>query len=97
LEATQEALNLKKNYWSLRRNWSVEKFGAQVEQVVEHRSSSCTPFIFEFDCYPEAKILSKAEIQAVYKRFKNWQMVADEVGASQAFVRQNSSAQQKKI
>lgn len=64
--------------------------GAQVEQVDEHPTSDCAAFVFEYNCYPEAKILSKAEIKAVYKRFKSWNLVADEVGASEAFVRQNS-------
>ena len=64
--------------------------GAQVEQVDEHPANACAVLIFEYGCYPEGKILSKAEIGAVYKKFKSWQRVADEVGTSQAFVRQNS-------
>lgn len=65
-----------------------ERTGAQVEQVDEHRTSPCATFIFEFNCYPEGKILSKSEVKAVYKRFKKWDLVANEVGTSEAFVRQ---------
>jgi hypothetical protein len=36
-------------------------------------------------------MLSKLELNALYKKFKSWQRVADEVGASEAFVRQNGS------
>ena len=65
---------------------STDGIGARTEQVGEHPAA----FVFEYTCYPEAKILSKAEIRAVYNRFKSWQIVSSEIGASESFVRQNS-------
>ena len=64
--------------------------GAQVEKVDELLFTGSSIFVFEMDAYPEAKILSPQELQQLYKAYGSWDMVADEVGASEAFVRQNS-------
>ncbi len=73
-------------------NFSVSFFrlGAQVEQVGEHRQQSTALFILEYNCYPEAKILSSMELRALHQDLRSWHKVAELVGASEAFVRQNS-------
>lgn len=43
------------------------------------------------DAYPEAKSLNSNELLALYKILGNWHFVADEVGGSEAFVRQNAN------
>ncbi len=65
------------------------KFGAQVEQVGEHPGDSII-FVFEMDAYPEAKILAGSELRALHRRLKSWVSVANEIGASEAFARQNA-------
>lgn len=59
--------------------------GAQVAQVDEPR----TLFIFELEAYPEAKSLKTAELRALYAATGSFYEVADIIGASEAFVRQN--------
>ena len=63
----------------------VVKPGAQVEQVDEPR----TLFIFELEAYPEPKSLSSTDLKELHDSFKNFKKVADHIGASEAFVRQN--------
>ena len=60
-------------------------FGAQVEGVDEPRAI----FIFELAAYPEPKALSSRDLQELYNNLKSNQRVADLIGASEAFVRQN--------
>jgi hypothetical protein len=62
-------------------------FGAQVEQVGEHHSFACSPFIFEMEEFPESRALSRPELDALYRRLSNFYEVAELVGASEAFVR----------
>ena len=69
---------------------SKEKTGAQVEQVGEHPGTVAT-FMFEMESYPEAKSLIGSEIKALYRKFKSWPQVAEIVGSSESFVRQNAS------
>ncbi len=64
--------------------------GAQVEQVDEH-PGPFTTFIFEMESYPEAKSLIGTEIKALYRKFRSWPQVAEIVGSSESFVRQNAS------
>lgn len=63
--------------------------GAQVEQVGEHPSHASTLLIFEYDCYPEAKILSGAELKALFLKLGSWTAVGSSIGASESFARQN--------
>ena len=46
--------------------------------------------IFELEAYPEAKALSSGELRALYKRLKSFYEVAEVIGASEAFARQNA-------
>ena len=64
--------------------------GAQIERVGEHPGQPSTLFIFEYKCYPEAKILSNVELTALRQEFGDWYRVAELLGASEAIVRQNS-------
>ncbi len=69
-------------------------FGAQVEQVGEHRQQATALLIFVYNCYPEAKILSSLDLRALHQDLRSWHKVAELVGASEAFARQ--SAKNKK-
>jgi len=60
--------------------------GAQVEQVDEPVAT----FAFEVQAYPEAKALSAIELANLYERLKSFYKVADLIGSSEAFARQNS-------
>lgn len=62
--------------------------GAQVEQVDEHRFA-CAVVAFEFEAYPEPKVLSAIELQALYARHKSFVRVGAVIGASEGFARQN--------
>jgi hypothetical protein len=66
-------------------------FGAQVAQVDEPR----TLFIFELEAYPEAKSLSSADLRALYAATGSFYGVADLIGASEAFARQNANKSKK--
>jgi hypothetical protein len=46
--------------------------------------------MFEYKCYPEAKILSSEELTALHQEFGDWFSVAQAIGASEAFARQNA-------
>lgn len=63
--------------------------GAQVEQVGEARRQPSALFIFEYNCYPEAKNLSSLELRALHQELQSWNKVAELVGASEAFARQS--------
>ncbi len=59
--------------------------GAQVDEVDEPR----TVVIFELTAYPEPKSLSSTELKSLYKIFGTYSKVAEVIGSSEAFVRQN--------
>jgi hypothetical protein len=63
--------------------------GAQVDDVDEPLFTASTVVIFEFEAYPEPKVLTPIELQALYSQYKNYRAVGRLVGASEAFVRQN--------
>lgn len=65
-------------------------FGARVEQVGEHLFGPSALFIFEYECYPEAKILSSTELWALHHRLGSWVAVGALIGASEGFARQNA-------
>ncbi len=67
-----------------------EILGAQVEQVGEHPASPSALFVFDFECYPEAKILSSSELMVLRQKFSDWYAVGKLIGASEAFARQNA-------
>lgn len=69
--------------------------GARVEQVDEHHFSDVV-VCFEFEAYPEPKVLSPLELQALYDRYKNFYVVGDAIGASESFVRQNVRSRRSK-
>jgi hypothetical protein len=71
--------------------------GAQVEQVGEHLLGPTAQFIFEYNCYPEAKILSSSELRALHQDLGSWYRVAELVGASEAFVRQHACKSKKDL
>ncbi len=60
--------------------------GAQAAQVDE----PLTTLIFELSAYPEAKALSPAELRALHATTGSFYQVADLIGTSEAFVRQNA-------
>lgn len=62
--------------------------GAQVAQVDE----PLTTFIFEL----EAKAVSAAQLTHLHREFGSFYRVAEVIGASEAFVRQNAKAARKK-
>jgi len=66
--------------------------GAQAEQVDEPFSGPEPVVCFEFEAYPEAKALGSCELRALYARYQSYYRVAELVGASEAFVRQNAKA-----
>ena len=71
------------------------KNGARVEQVDEHRFEEAV-VIFEFEAYPEPKVLSPFELQALYDRYKSFYRVGDVIGASEGFARQNAQSKHRK-
>jgi hypothetical protein len=79
-------VDLNENFYS-----SSLTFGAQVAQVDEPR----TVFIFELEAYPEAKSLSSADLRALYAATGSFYKVADLIGASEAFARQNANKSKK--
>ena len=69
--------------------------GARVEQVDEHHFGH-TVVVFEFEAYPEPKVLSSTELQALYARYKSFYKVGDAIGASEGFARQNAQSKHRK-
>lgn len=57
---------------------------AQRTKVGEH-PVGCV--IFEFECWPEPKVLQAEELAELVMRFGNSYKVAGKIGASEAFVR----------
>jgi hypothetical protein len=49
------------------------------------------------EAYPEAKVLLANELTALHRRFQDWHRAADEIGASEAFARQNSRLKKKRV
>ncbi len=45
---------------------------------------------FEFEAYPEAKALGPDELRALYSSYRSFYRVAELIGASEAFARQNT-------
>jgi hypothetical protein len=64
--------------------------GAQVEKVDEPLFASSPIFVFEMEAYPEAKALLGTDLRRLHRVFGSWYRVAELVGSSEAFVRQNS-------
>jgi hypothetical protein len=50
--------------------------------------------VFELEAYLEAKSLSPLELRALYQRYKSFYRVADLIGASEGFARQNANREQ---
>ena len=67
----------------------IKIFGAQVDEVDEHRFGRAV-VVFEFEAYPEPKILSSTELQALHARYKSFYKVGYAIGASEGFARQNA-------
>ena len=63
--------------------------GAQGEDVNEPFERSRAVVSFEFDDYPEAKALSKADLDVLYGNLKSFYLVGEVIGASEAFARHN--------
>jgi hypothetical protein len=63
--------------------------GAQVEQVDEHLTHDSTALIFDYECFPEAKILLGSELKALFLKLGSWTAVGSSIGASESFARQN--------
>jgi len=63
--------------------------GAQVEQVGEHLSHVSTVLVFDYECYPEAKVLLGCELKALFLKLGSWTAVGSSIGASESFARQN--------
>src|SRR4051812_33574839 len=68
----------------------IGSFGAQVEQVDEPPAT----FVFELEAFPEAKSLSTKELEALYSCLKSFYKVADLIGSSETFARQNHKPHQ---
>ena len=66
-----------------------KKDGARVDEVDEHRFGRAV-VVFEFEAYPEPKILLSTELRALHARYKSFYRVGDAIGASEGFARQNS-------
>ena len=64
--------------------------GARVEQVGEHFCAPSALFVFEIEAYPEAKILNSVELKALRQQLGDWHLVAESIGVSEAFARQNA-------
>ncbi len=47
--------------------------------------------VFEFEAYPEPKVLTPSDLGALYRRYKSFYRVAEVIGASEAFARQNAA------
>jgi len=71
------------------------KIGARVEPVDEPDNAS-TVVIFEFEAYPEPKVLSPIELQALCARYQSFVKVGAVIGTSEGFVRQNVQARKKR-
>ena len=57
-------------------------------------SRACGPravAVFEFEAYPEPKVLTPSDLRALYSRYKSFNRVAEMIGASEAFARQNAA------
>jgi len=69
--------------------WSVVCFffenGRELEQVDEPRAT----FIFEIEAYPEPRSLSASQLKALYQQFGTNLRVAEHIGSSLNFVRDN--------
>ena len=75
--------------WKNRRNKCPAVFnGARVEQVDEPHSASVV-VCSELDAYPEPKVLSPDQLQALYERYGTFVAAGKVIGSSPCFVRQN--------
>lgn len=57
--------------------------------MVEPVEAGAAVVVFEFEEYPEPKVLGRIELEALCLRYGRFQTVADIIGASEAFVRQS--------
>ena len=64
--------------------------GAEADEVDEQDYGARAVVSFEFEAYPEPKILNSDELRALYERYGSFYVVADAIGASESFARQNS-------
>jgi hypothetical protein len=71
----------------------VKNSGAQVDEVDEPR----TVVIFELIAYSESKSLLSTELKSLYKIFGSYNKVADLIGSSEAFVRQNENPKNQTV
>jgi hypothetical protein len=69
-------------------------FGAETDEVDERGVGPRTVVVFEFEAYPEPKSLSPLDLRALYQRYKSFYKVADIIGASEGFARQNANREQ---
>ena len=65
--------------------------GAEVEQVDEPLWEPSALVVFELEAYPEPRSPSPEELRALYRRYKSFYRVAEVIGASEAFARQNAA------
>jgi hypothetical protein len=68
--------------------------GARVEQVDEHLFAMVV-VTFEFEAYPEPKVLLPIELKALHDRYESFYKVGDAIGASEGFARQNAKLPKK--
>ena len=67
----------------------VLNYGAEVEQVVEQNFGFQAVVVFEFEEYPEPKLLSKKQLKHLYLRYNSYAKVSKHIGVSPDFVSQN--------
>ncbi len=65
--------------------------GAEVDEVDERNFGPRAVVVFEFEAYPEPKVLTPSDLRALYSRYKSFKRVAEVIGASEAFARQNAA------
>ncbi len=68
----------------------LKKNGAEVDEVDERNFGPRAVICFEFEAYPEPKILNLTELRALYDRYGSYYEVADAIGTSESFARQTS-------
>jgi hypothetical protein len=67
------------------------KNGAEVDEVDERDFGHRTVVVFEFEAYPEPKVLTPSDLRVLYSRYRSFKRVAEVIGASEAFARQNAA------
>lgn len=67
-----------------------KKNGAEVEEVDELGFSGPV-VIFELPAYPEPKSITSSELRALYAQYRSFYRVAEVIGTSEGFARQNAA------